>query len=70
MKHPLTGKLLGHIVEIFGEGEVRAVTDGKDRARRPDHRLDQPDRARLPGRPAAPQFKVVHPVADKAICRA
>ena len=29
VKHPVTGKYLGHIVEILGEGEVRAVTDGK-----------------------------------------
>jgi hypothetical protein len=29
VKHPQTGKKLGEIVEIFGEAQVKAVTDGK-----------------------------------------
>ena len=62
VKHPVTGKYLGHIVEILGEGEVRAVTDANI-ARIAHRRLDRPDRARLPRRAA--QARVQAGAADR-----
>jgi LysM domain-containing protein len=65
VKHPLTGKLLGHMVEIFGDAEVRAVTDGKVARVVLVDSLNPIERGFLVG-PLKRQFKVVQPVADKA----
>jgi len=65
VKHPITGKYLGHMVEIFGEGEVRAVTDGKIARVAIVDSLNPIERGFLVG-PLKRQFKVVQPVADKA----
>ena len=64
VKHPITGKYLGHMVEIFGEGEVRAVTDGKIARVAIVDSLNPIERGFLVG-PLKRQFKVVQPVADK-----
>ena len=64
VKHPLTGKYLGHMVEIFGEGEVRAVTDGKIARLAIVDSVNPIERGFLVG-PLKRQFKVVQPVADK-----
>jgi len=63
--HPLTGKYLGHMVEIFGEGEVRAVTDGKIARIALVDSLNPIERGFLVG-PLKRQFKVVQPVTDKS----
>jgi LysM repeat protein len=63
--HPVTGKLLGHMVEILGEGEVRAVTDGKIARVGLVDSVNPIERGDLVG-PLRRQFKVVHPVADKS----
>lgn len=65
VKHPLTGKYLGHMVEIFGEGEVRAVTDGKIARLAIVDSVNPIERGFLVG-PLKRQFKVVQPVTDKA----
>ncbi len=64
VKHPLTGKYLGHMVEIFGEGEVRAVTDGKIARIAIVDSVNPIERGFLVG-PLKREFKVVQPVADK-----
>jgi LysM repeat protein len=63
--HPLTGKYLGHMVEIFGEGEVRAVTDGKIARIALVDSVNPIERGFLVG-PLKRQFKVVQPVTDKS----
>jgi hypothetical protein len=65
VKHPITGKLLGHMVEIFGEGEVRAVTDGKIARVALVDSLNPIERGFLVG-PLKRQFRIVQPVTDKA----
>ena len=65
VKHPLTGKYLGHMVEIFGEGEVRAVTDGKIARIAIIDSVNPIERGFLVG-PLKRQFKVVQPVTDKS----
>lgn len=65
VKHPVTGKLLGHMVEIFGEGEVRAVTDGKIARVALVDSINPIERGFLVG-PLKRQFKIVQPVKDKA----
>ncbi|MCU1280657.1 MAG: Peptidoglycan-binding lysin domain protein [bacterium] len=65
VKHPVSGKLLGHMVEIFGEGEVRAVTDGKIARVVLVDSLNPIERGFLVG-PLKRQFKIVAPVADKS----
>ncbi len=65
VKHPLTGKYLGHMVEIYGEGEVRAVTDGKIARIAIVDSVNPIERGFLVG-PLKRQFKVVQPVTDKA----
>ena len=63
--HPLTGKYLGHMVEIFGEGEVRAVTDGKIARVTLVDSINPIERGFLVG-PLKREFKVVQPVANRA----
>jgi LysM repeat protein len=63
--HPVTGKLLGHMVEILGEGEVRAVTNGRIARVGLVDSVNPIERGDLVG-PLRRQFKVVHPVADKS----
>jgi hypothetical protein len=65
VKHPITGKLLGHMVEIFGEGEVRAVTDGKIARVALVDTLNPIERGFLVG-PLKRQFRIVQPVPDKS----
>jgi LysM repeat protein len=65
VRHPLTGKYLGHMVEIFGEGEVRAVTDGKIARVALVDSINPIERGFLVG-PLKREFKVVQPVADKS----
>ena len=65
VKHPITGKLLGHMVEIYGDAEVRAVTDGKIARVAIVDSINPIERGYLVG-PLKRQFKVVQPVADKA----
>jgi len=65
VKHPLTGKTLGHMVEILGEGEVRAVTDGKIARVVIVDSINPIERGYLIG-PLKRQFKIVQPVTDKA----
>jgi hypothetical protein len=65
VKHPVTGKLLGHMVEIFGEGEVRAVTDGKVARIAIVDSLNPIERGFLVG-PLKRQFRIVQPVTNKA----
>jgi len=65
VKHPITGKLLGHMVEIFGDAEVRAVTDGKIARVVLVDSINPIERGYLVG-PLKRQFKVVQPVATKA----
>lgn len=64
VKHPLTGKTLGTIVEIFGEGEVRAVTDARIARIVLVDAINPIERGFLVG-PLKRQFKIVQPVADK-----
>ena len=64
VKHPLTGKYLGHMVEIFGEGEVRAVTDGKIARVALVDAINPIERGFLVG-PLKREFKIVQNVADK-----
>ena len=65
VKHPLTGKYLGHMVEIFGEGEVRAVTDGKIARVALVDAINPIERGFLVG-PLKREFKIVQPVSDKS----
>jgi hypothetical protein len=65
VKHPVTGKLLGHMVEILGEGEVRAVTDGHIAKVSIIDSLDPIERGFLVG-PLRRQFKVVPPSTNKS----
>ncbi len=65
VKHPVTGKVLGHMVEIFGEGEVRAVTDGKIARIAIVDSINPIERGYLVG-PLKRQFKLVQPVKDKS----
>lgn len=62
--HPVSGKLLGHMVEIFGEGEVRAVTNGRIARVAIVDSLNPIERGFLVG-PLKRQFKIVQPVKDK-----
>lgn len=62
--HPQTGKYLGQMVEIFGEGEVRAVTDGHIARVALVDSVNPIERGFLVG-PLRRQFKVVQPRADK-----
>ena len=64
VKHPITGKLLGHMVEIYGDAEVRAVTDGKIARVALVDAINPIERGYLVG-PLKRQFKVVQPVPDK-----
>jgi hypothetical protein len=63
--HPLTGKYLGHMVEIFGEGEVRAVTDAKIARVALVDSLNPIERGFLVG-PLKREFKVVQPVGNQS----
>jgi LysM repeat protein len=65
VKHPLTGKYLGHMVEIYGEGEVRAVTDGKIARVALVDSINPIERGFLVG-PLKREFKVVPQVNDKS----
>lgn len=65
VKHPLSGKTLGHMVEIFGEGEVRAVTDGNIARVAIVDSLNPIERGFLIG-PLKRQFKVVPPTTNKS----
>jgi hypothetical protein len=65
VKHPVTGKTLGTMVEILGEGEVRAVTDGKIARVAIVDSLNPIERGFLIG-PLKRQFKIVQPVTDKS----
>ncbi len=65
VRHPITGKLLGRMVEIYGEGEVRAVTDGKIARVALIDTINPIERGFLVG-PLKRQFKIVQPVANKA----
>jgi LysM domain len=64
VKHPITGKTLGHMVEIYGEGEVRALTDAKIARVALLDSINPIERGFLIG-PLKRQFKVVQPVKDK-----
>jgi LysM domain len=65
VRHPMSGKLLGHMVEIYGDAEVRAVTDGKIARVVLVDTLNPIERGFLVG-PLKRQFKVVQPVAGKS----
>jgi LysM repeat protein len=65
VKHPITGKTLGHMVEILGEGEVRAVTDGKIATVFINDSINPIERGFLVG-PLKRQFKVVPPRTGRA----
>ena len=65
VKHPVTGKVLGHMVEILGEAEVRAVTDGHIARVGIVDSVDPIGRGDLVG-PLRRQFKVVPSVTNKA----
>jgi hypothetical protein len=65
VKHPLTGKRLGEMVEIFGEGEVRSVTDGGIARVAIVDAINPIWRGYLVG-PLRRQFKVVPPRAGAA----
>ncbi|MDB4970614.1 MAG: Peptidoglycan-binding lysin domain protein [Myxococcales bacterium] len=65
VKHPVTGKLLGHMVEILGEGEVRAVTNGHIARVTVIDSIDPIERGFLVG-PLRRQFKVVPPSINKS----
>jgi hypothetical protein len=60
VKHPLSGKELGDIVEIFGEGEIRAVTDGGIARLTIVDSINPIERGYLVG-PLRRQFKLVQP---------
>jgi hypothetical protein len=60
VKHPTSGKRLGHMVEIFGEVEVRSVTDGNIARVIVTDSIDPIERGFLVG-PLRRQFKVVEP---------
>jgi hypothetical protein len=62
VKHPLTGKVLGDMVEIFGEGEIRAVTDGGIARLAIVDSINPIERGYLVG-PLRRQFKLVQPRA-------
>lgn len=64
VKHPLTGKTLGHMVEILGEGEVRAVTDGRIARVAIVDSTNPIERGWLIG-PLKRQFKLVDPRTDR-----
>ena len=65
VKHPVTGKTLGRMVEILGEGEVRAVTDGHIARIAIIDSVNPIERGFLVG-PLRRQFKIVQPKADQA----
>ncbi|HEY2746155.1 MAG TPA: LysM peptidoglycan-binding domain-containing protein [Polyangia bacterium] len=64
VRHPTTNKLLGHMVEIFGDAEVRAVTDGRIARVALVDTINPIERGFLVG-PLKRQFKVVQPVPGK-----
>jgi hypothetical protein len=64
VRHPKTGKRLGHIVEILGEAEVRSVTDGNIARCVVVDSVDPIERGYLVG-PLRRQFKVVDPRPDR-----
>lgn len=64
VKHPVTGKTLGRMVEILGEGEVRAVTDGGIARIAIIDSVNPIERGFLVG-PLRRQFKIVQPRADE-----
>jgi hypothetical protein len=63
VKHPVTGKRLGEIVQIFGEVEIRSVTDGKIARATIIDSTDPIERGYKVG-PLRRQFKIVDPVAN------
>ncbi len=65
VRHPTTNKLLGHMVEIYGDAEVRAVTDGHVARVALVDTINPIERGFLVG-PLKRQFKVVQPVPGKA----
>jgi hypothetical protein len=65
VKHPLTGKTLGSMVEIFGEGEIRAVTDGRIARVAIVDSTNPIERGWLIG-PLRRQFKIVDAKTDKS----
>lgn len=65
VKHPLTGKTLGSMVEILGEGEIRAVTDGRIARAVIVDSTNPIERGYLIG-PLRRQFKIVDPKTDSS----
>jgi hypothetical protein len=63
VKHPVTGKRLGEIVQIFGEVEIRSVTDGKIAKAAIIDSTDPIERGYKVG-PLKRQFKIVDPVTN------
>ncbi len=60
VKHPVTHKKLGHMVEILGETEIRTVTDGHIARGKLIDSLDPIERGYFVG-PLRRQFKLVDP---------
>jgi LysM domain len=60
VKHPVTNKKLGHMVEILGETEIRTVTDGHIARGKLIDSLDPIERGYFVG-PLRRQFKLVDP---------
>lgn len=63
VKHPVTGKRLGEIVQIFGEVEIRSVTDGRIAKAAIIDSTDPIERGYKVG-PLRRQFKIVDPVIN------